>query len=559
MYEILFAKIIAIDKQKRELTLTTSLKAVWESVLNYNLKIMMGMDLLTLYLAKIAELERFYRYKPISSLTLGQKVNATVENITESGTLTLRLNDHDLKGVVQPEHYLDVPKEGDTVFGIIMWKNYIDNVVEMSLLPRVINSIARQDLLPALPTASLKRAEILLVTKWFLLMVVKHEGKGYLAAMPVRRHKNDTDPDTTPYKIHAKTRVYTVLAKSECDILPTCMLKSIFKSHLKSIAYLESESTIPPNNKQELKRKRVSESNDVDLANPPKKASKEVPKKALEKENEKKSEVEDNESRIKDIYEHSESEEETEEEQSVEKLCIPERGFLWDDKAKMSASSDTEMSSSDDEKEPEEELEQKKKKLNATERREQKRQEEREIRQQEEVLASNQGVSIVDDFEKLVLASPNNALVWCRYMAHHIQDADIDKARAVARRALKTINIREEIELLSLWKSWLNMESKFGTVEYLNHVFQEALKANDEYKMYAHVLNIHAETGRKNEFEKVMDKMIRKFKKDPQTWIDCGAASLKIGMKEKSRQIMQRALQSLPESERKYSHKHTLF
>lgn len=45
-------------------------------------------------------------------------------------------------------------------------------------------------------------------------------------------------------------------------------------------------------------------------------------------------------------------------------------------------------------------------------------------------------------FERLLLASPNSSLVWLQYMAHHLQATQIEQARAVAERALKTISFR---------------------------------------------------------------------------------------------------------------------
>ncbi|XP_018405651.1 PREDICTED: protein RRP5 homolog isoform X1 [Cyphomyrmex costatus] len=230
------------------------------------------------------------------------------------------------------------------------------------------------------------------------------------------------------------------------------------------------------------------------------------------------------------------------------RLRIPELGFSWDDKTKLAVFSNAETSS-DDEQELKEDLKQKKKKLNATERREQERQEEREIRQREEALMSNRAPNSIDQFDRLILSSPDSSLVWLQYMAHHLQATEIDKARAVAKRAIKTINFREENERLNVWNAWLNLESRYGNVEFLNDVFREAVRTNDAYKVYMHMLTIHADAGRKIELEKLIDTVISKFKQDPQTWIDCGAALLKIGMKEKSRQIMQRALQSLPVSQ----------
>lgn len=47
-----------------------------------------------------------------------------------------------------------------------------------------------------------------------------------------------------------------------------------------------------------------------------------------------------------------------------------------------------------------------------------------------------------DDFDRLVLQSPNSSIAWLGYMAFHLETTEIDKARAIAERALKTISFR---------------------------------------------------------------------------------------------------------------------
>ncbi|KYN28988.1 Protein RRP5 like protein [Trachymyrmex cornetzi] len=562
--QILFVKITAINTREKQLTLTMSLKDIWDSPSEYEVKMMAAVDVLSLYFSKLSELAKntFYENKPISSAILGQKITGTVEKITEHG-LVLQLSNQ-LMGTVRKDHYCGNPQVGDKVFGTILWKDCINEFVDVSLLPRIINGISsKQKSLPELPTGIALKAEILMITKWLILVLVKRNGAGYLAALPVRRHVNDVFPDLTPYKIHAKIRLYVIMKRAESNIMPICMLKSAFEIP-KNVIVTELSST---KNKQ-LKRKKMSEQHDVDLANPPKKSLKKTPEKALKKvskqvpnkENKKetKMEVEQEKSKIKDIDENSlsESDEDSVDESEMKasklakRLRVPEFGFSWDDKAKLATFPNVETSS-DDEQEFEEELKQKKKKkkLNATERREQERQKEREIRQREEALVSNQAPNSIDQFDRLILSSPDSSLMWLQYMAYHLQATEIDKARAVARRAIKMINFREENERLNVWNAWLNLESRYGTAESLNDVFQEAVRTNDAYKVYMHMLTIHADAGKKTELEKLIGTVISKFKQDSQTWIDCGAALLKIGMKEKSRQIMQRALQSLPASQ----------
>ena len=60
-----------------------------------------------------------------------------------------------------------------------------------------------------------------------------------------------------------------------------------------------------------------------------------------------------------------------------------------------------------------------------------------------------------DDFERLTVASPNNSMLWVRYMAFYLRMADTDKARSIAQRALKVINYRWVVRLRDLGMIWL--------------------------------------------------------------------------------------------------------
>lgn len=591
VYQMLFVKITAINKQEKQLGLTMLLKDVWDGLLDHEVKMMTAVDVLSLYFNKLSELANnmFYENKPISSASLGQKVTGTIDSITQDG-LILKL-DNELMAIVHKSHYSGTVKIGDKVHGTILWRNYIHDVVDVSLLPKIVNSISsKQKILPQLPTGVVLRAEILVITSWFILILVKRNGFGYLAALPVRRHINDISPDLTPYKIHSKIRVYVVIKGNESDIVPICLLKSALERPKNTVSIAPASTT-----SKELKRKNVSKEEAAPASSAAKKSKLELAKdetvttskdeqnllrKNTEKKLKKKAQtscnnkskkqeskipnetckeediIEKTENRIKDIDDLdniSSDESEADEDKTVaEKSHLPECGFSWDDKPNQATRTKTETSS-DEEEQPVEEAKRKKKKLSAAERREQERQKEREIRQREEALASNQMPNSIDQFDRLVLSSPDNSLVWLRYMAYHLQATEIDKARAIARRAIKTINFREENERLNVWNAWLNLESRYGNSEFLKDVFQEAVRTNDAFKVYTHMLTVHADAGRQAELNKLVGTMIGKFKQDPQTWIECGTALLKVGLKEKSRHIMQRALQSLPASERKYT------
>ncbi len=72
-----------------------------------------------------------------------------------------------------------------------------------------------------------------------------------------------------------------------------------------------------------------------------------------------------------------------------------------------------------------------------------KKREERELDAKEESLLDPlRAPESAADFERLVMSSPNSSVVWICYISFFVEAAEIDKARAVAERALKIINFR---------------------------------------------------------------------------------------------------------------------
>lgn len=567
--QILFARIISINKKQKQLELTLSLKKVYDGLPNPKSRMMAAINILTLYFSKLTELAKnpYYENRPISSVKLGQRVIGKIEKITANG-LVVQLQNN-LLGIVSKDHYSGDRKVGDKISGTIMWKNYVHELVELTMLPSIMHKIsAKQNKEIQFNETKQQRGRILMVTNWFILILLKGIGKGILAAMPVRRHMNDMQLDLRPYSVHSKIKCYVLLNSKESNIMPICMVKSAFEKK-----YYAQEKPVGSNN---VKRKQIVQENAIpakklkteevalDIEVPKKKTkSKARSDEDLEKENSSTMHIKQKEEKKRrkikqeDVIDDdlkNECDNVTEYERNNKLPKLPECGFYWDDKPDLSQLKNEE-SSSDNENEAEDKLKQKKKKLNAADRRKQERQKEREIRQKEEALASNQLPNSVDQFDRLVLASPDSSIIWLQYMAYHLQTTEIEKARAVARRAVKTINFREENERLNVWNAWLNLESKFGTPESLNDVLQEAVRTNDSLKIYTHMLLVHIEASRQIELEKTINVMIGKFKQNPQVWIYCGEALLKMGLKDKSRHIMQRALQSLPTSERMYMSK----
>lgn len=208
--------------------------------------------------------------------------------------------------------------------------------------------------------------------------------------------------------------------------------------------------------------------------------------------------------------------------------------------------------SSDDEENDRVEVPAKKSRLTAKERFEAMRQEEKRIRQIEEELAdSSVDPHTPDQFDRMLLAQPNSSLLWIRYMVFHMESAEIDKARAVARRALKTINFREENERLNVWIALLNLELRYETIETFKEILQEAVQYNDPYKVYSKVIEVLIDCGKTAEVLDMTELLQKRFRKQPEMWHLIASCFYKIGHRSKVKPLLSKALKSLENKDRK--------
>ncbi|XP_055641261.1 protein RRP5 homolog isoform X2 [Toxorhynchites rutilus septentrionalis] len=206
-----------------------------------------------------------------------------------------------------------------------------------------------------------------------------------------------------------------------------------------------------------------------------------------------------------------------------------------------------ESDSSDDDDQPEESV---KKRLTAKERFDAMKQEEERIRKIEEELAdASVDPHTPDQFDRLVLAQPNSSLLWIRYMVFHMESAEIEKARGVARRALKTINYREEAERLNVWIALLNLELRYETIEKFKEVLLEAIQCNDDYKVYSRVIEILIDCGKVPEVLEMIETLQKKFRKQPEMWLLVATCYYKIGHRSNVKPLLSKALKSLENKE----------
>ncbi|CAL8332402.1 unnamed protein product [Merluccius merluccius] len=186
--------------------------------------------------------------------------------------------------------------------------------------------------------------------------------------------------------------------------------------------------------------------------------------------------------------------------------------------------------------------------------RQQQEQEEKEAEKalvQREAQLMNPGLRPQDAaaFERLLLASPNSSLLWLQYMANHLQATQIEQARSVAERALKTISFREEQEKLNVWVALLNLENMYGTEESLKKVFERAQQFCEPMPVFQQLADIYARSSKIKEAEGLYKTMVKRFRQTKGAWLSYGSFLLQQGQSDAASALLQRALQSLPSKE----------
>ena len=106
------------------------------------------------------------------------------------------------------------------------------------------------------------------------------------------------------------------------------------------------------------------------------------------------------------------------------------------------------------------------------------------------------GPQSVSDFERLLLGQPDSSSLWIQYMAFQVQLGELSRAREVAERAIKAINIREETEKMNVWIALLNLEVAYGSEDTIEEVFKRACQYNDAQEIHEKLVSIYIQSGK---------------------------------------------------------------
>lgn len=156
-----------------------------------------------------------------------------------------------------------------------------------------------------------------------------------------------------------------------------------------------------------------------------------------------------------------------------------------------------------------------------------------------------------DDYERLLLSSPDSSLLWLQYMAFHLELGEIDSARQIGQRALKIISPvggQSESEKVNIWTALLNLENAYGDDESVEHTFQAACQVNDGQEMHERLASICIQSAKHEKADQLFQAMMKKFgAQDPSIWINY-ATFLFDTLQDpgRGRGLLSRALQTLP-------------
>ena len=193
------------------------------------------------------------------------------------------------------------------------------------------------------------------------------------------------------------------------------------------------------------------------------------------------------------------------------------------------------------------------KKSKRAKKRAKKDEEERVAKKELSLLEGQDSPEVAEDYERLLMGSPNSSYLWIKFMAFQLQMTEIEKAREVAERALKTINFRDAQEKLNVWVAFLNLENSYGTTESLLKVFERAVNYNEPKTVYIHLARIYERTHKIEQADNLHQVMIKKFKESSKIWTGYGMFLLKNDKIEECRALLPRSLKSLPKRKRNFA------
>lgn len=409
------------------------------------------------------------------------------------------------------------------------------------------------------------KADVLLILNDLVVLLPRKVTNRFIY-VPTRLHYNDFQPvmlngvsegalvnvtaveTTGKYFIGIFDHVWRLYAKYHVETKPLVLLARARAGGSDEEEQVENEDNsgaeeeTPPPTKKSKKINSAKKNNSVVKKSPEKPSEKSIKRKMAKKI-----------SQLDGAMDLDQSDEDVESEQ--DELMLPGVSNFWSsDLNVLNCDASTEVASSSEESCSEDESHVatgSKSKSTSQERFAVARSEEARIRAIEQSYADDGVIpTTVDQFDRLVMAEPNSSRAWINYMVFHVQATEIDRARAIAQKALKTINFRETQERLNIWVALLNLELRYGSKDAFEDTMKEALNLNEPFKIYTIILQILADCKRVAELCDTVLTYTKKFRQTPECWLNAAQAYFQVNLADKAKPLLTRALTSLSERER---------
>ncbi|KAF3482254.1 rRNA biogenesis protein RRP5 [Arthroderma uncinatum] len=158
------------------------------------------------------------------------------------------------------------------------------------------------------------------------------------------------------------------------------------------------------------------------------------------------------------------------------------------------------------------------------------------------------GPQTVADYERLLLGEPDSSLLWLKYMAFQLELGEVDKAREIGERALRTMSIGQDEEKLNVWVAQLNLENTFGNDDSLEDVFKRACEYNDAHEIYDRMTSIFIQSGKTEKADELFQTALKKkVSSTPDFFLNYANFLFDtLDAPQRGRDLLPRALQSLP-------------
>lgn len=527
----------------------------------------------------------------LAKFKVGNKVKALVTDVTPLG-VHVRIKNSYVKGIIYDAHLNSKAlKVGETVKACVLHVNQEEKCVEFTLNPSLMNNI-HMSKNEHLHIGMKVSCEVVLSKNFFTMVIMKSKKfLGQVAYLPTVTHMNilsysslstvgtqdcmvvkhvegplvlgiwkyhDTVQDSLGH-LNLTTKLPQIVF-SPCDDTEangeSVAGESDIEEESEKIGQDKEDSKtaseLPVDSgtlltKDEAKKKQVTKKRRLELKEEKQKKKLKTGEVAIPKQDEA-DDLSEEDSSINHVSEGEEGsdvemKESSRSDNGNHKACLTvNTGFVWDVPDTLEKP-ECEASESEDEEQPKQK---KVKKLKKSDRIAMAREEEQRLHQLERSrLEENQTPQTALEFEALLQSSPNSSAVWIQFISFHLESAEVDKAKAVARRALQVINTQEEEERLNIWTVLLRLEVLYGTPETVAGAYKEALATSDHLKIHLAMAMVYTEANKLKEAEKVYFNMTKKFSQELSVWVKAGIFFFSHNMTKEGRHYLERALHSL--------------